>query len=76
MERKFDSENHQLLNLKNFVVQELIGRGSFGKVYKVIEKKTNQIYAAKVSLKKIDDDSSEANKSIIDKIKSSFHFDL
>ena len=35
-------------NLEDFVIQNQIGHGSFGKVYKVQKKQTHEIYAAKI----------------------------
>ena len=36
-----------IINLENYEFLEVIGKGSFGKVRKVREKGTNNIYAAK-----------------------------
>ncbi|KAK8888432.1 hypothetical protein M9Y10_039502 [Tritrichomonas musculus] len=47
------------LNIDNYEKKKKIGKGSFGKVYLVEEKTTNQIYAAKIALKKIDKNSSK-----------------
>lgn len=44
------SESNGFLNLKRFQKQHLIGKGSFGKVYKVMDKRTGAIFAAKISL--------------------------
>lgn len=41
--------NAKDIGLCNYLKQELIGKGSFGTVYKVKDKKTGNIYAAKIS---------------------------
>lgn len=41
------------IDLNNFTKKGKIGKGSFGKVYKVSENITGEIYAAKISLTKI-----------------------
>ena len=46
----------EFLDLSKFTKQKKIGKGSFGQVYKVIEKGTENIFAAKVSLVKITED--------------------
>lgn len=51
------NRNYELLNLDDLTLQELIGQGSFGKVYKVKSKKSGEIYAAKISMEIIDDNS-------------------
>ena len=43
-----DEKNNILINYNSFEILELIGGGSFGKVFKVKLKGTNQIYAMKV----------------------------
>ena len=47
------TENN-FLNLKRYEVKKQIGEGSFGKVYIVQDKKTKQIYAAKIAKKKVE----------------------
>ena len=44
----FDKKNNIKINFNSFEILELIGSGSFGKVYKVKQKNTNNIYAMKV----------------------------
>ena len=44
----FDQNNKVQINYNSFEILELIGEGSFGKVYKVKQKNTNNIYAMKV----------------------------
>ena len=44
----FDKETKTKINFNSFEILELIGSGSFGKVYKVKQKNTNNIYAMKV----------------------------
>ena len=39
-----------LLNLDDYEVEKALGEGTFGKVYTIREKKTNNIYAAKISI--------------------------
>lgn len=41
-------DNNQTIDLNNFEKKEKIGKGAFAKVYKVIDKNTSKIYAAKV----------------------------
>ena len=41
-------------NLNNYILQDKIGSGSFGKVYRVKSKSTNLIYAAKISKEYLD----------------------
>ena len=43
------------LNIDNFILQNQFGQGSFSKVYKVKEKETGKIFAAKVSKEKFDE---------------------
>lgn len=38
----------QAINLEDFTIMKVIGRGTFGKVYMVKKKDTNEIYAMKV----------------------------
>ena len=38
----------QAINLEDFHIMKVIGRGTFGKVYMVKKKDTNEIYAMKV----------------------------
>ncbi|KAK8891437.1 hypothetical protein M9Y10_028646 [Tritrichomonas musculus] len=59
-ENKIDKEKTNKLSLDDFVVQGLIGSGSFGKVYKVIQKQTNETFAAKISKEKIKDQKSQS----------------
>lgn len=42
--------NIEPIDLKLFEKEELVGKGSFGKVYKVVDIRTNEKYAAKVSI--------------------------
>lgn len=50
--------------LEDFIKQEQIGQGSYGKVYKVLEKKSNNIYAAKVLSNELKDETGEINQNI------------
>ena len=52
-------KSDQSFDLSVFILQELIGQGSFGKVYKVKNRKTGEIFAAKVSINKFNDYSSD-----------------
>ena len=45
----------ELLDLNKFTKQNLIGQGTFGQVYKVIEHDTENIFAAKVSLTELNE---------------------
>lgn len=47
------------INLNDFKKQNCIGKGTYSKVYKIIEKNTNEIFAAKVLFEKFDENSSE-----------------
>ena len=49
----------QVCDLNDFILQDYIGSGSFGKVYKVKEKKTGRILAAKISIQALYEDSTE-----------------
>ena len=48
-------EKEYSFDLNRYEVLELIGKGSFGEVYKVKEKKTDQIFAAKIQKAMLDD---------------------
>ena len=48
-----EAKKEGIIDINDFILQKFVGRGSFGKVYKVIEKGTDQLYAAKVSKTKI-----------------------
>lgn len=52
-----DQEQNQIKtnNLKDYILQDKIGSGGFGKVYRVKNKNTNKIYAAKISLESINE---------------------
>ena len=47
-DKKIQNNNHEKINFKSFEILKLIGSGSFGKVYKVRLKSTNEIFAMKV----------------------------
>ena len=51
-------------NLSQFRKSEKIGQGSFGKVYKVIDRKTEIVYAAKTSVLEIKDCNDEIIKNL------------
>ena len=53
-----------LINLKNFDVKRRISAGAFGEVFLVIEKNTGRMCAAKVSLKKIEDNSINETRNL------------
>ena len=57
-----------LVNLKNFDVKRRISAGAFGEVFLVIEKNTGRMCAAKVSLKKIEDNSINETRNLRRKI--------
>lgn len=54
------------LNLDNYEKQTRIGIGGFGEVFKLIEKRTGRIYAAKISLIDISEDQSDEQSLIIE----------
>ena len=60
MSQKYQQNEKKISsNLDDYVLQEKIGSGSFGKVYKVKNKITKDIYAAKISIELIDETTSE-----------------
>ena len=42
-------------SINDFILQDLLGEGSFGKVYRIEEKQNHQIFAAKISKIEIKD---------------------
>ena len=56
--------SNETRTLKNYILQAKIGRGAFGKVYKVINKTNRRIYAAKIYIKKIENESIDAIQDI------------
>ena len=44
----FDINTKTVINFNSFEILELIGGGSFGKIFKVKQKNTSKIYAMKV----------------------------
>ena len=65
---KNGSEDGQSLNLNDFILQGLVGEGSFGKVFKVKEKTTDKIYAAKISIEKITNEHREILTNLLREI--------
>lgn len=51
---QFPEENTELYDLSQLILLDNIGHGSFGKVFKVKHKETNQIYAAKIPINKLE----------------------
>lgn len=49
------NEENGLFDLNDFIMQNKIGEGAFGKVYQVKNKKTGQFCAAKISIEKTED---------------------
>lgn len=41
------------IDLQEFEIQKKLGEGAYGQVYKVIKKNTEEIFAAKISLREI-----------------------
>ena len=58
------SNEYHFLNLNDFILQEKVGFGSFGKVFKVKEKKTKKIFAAKISIDELTESSNELKNNI------------
>lgn len=54
------NKDKDFFNLENFILQNKIGEGSFGKVYQVKNKKTGEIFAAKISIERIEDISKDS----------------
>ncbi|KAK8845724.1 hypothetical protein M9Y10_020642 [Tritrichomonas musculus] len=52
------------IELRNFAILERIGKGSFGEVYKIKNKKTGDVCAAKISLNVVDEESTEIIRDI------------
>lgn len=57
--------NSFAFDFSNFERHEKLGEGSFGKVYKIVNKKTGVIYAAKELFQNYDDFKSEELRSLI-----------
>lgn len=53
------SDREEFSDLDNFEKKEQIGKGGFSEVFKVAEKKTGKIYAAKICKKKLDRNTKE-----------------
>lgn len=51
--------NNLKYKFKDFILLDLIGSGSFGKVYRVKDKRSQQIYAAKISNTEVTDKNNE-----------------
>ena len=51
------SQKERSFDLFDFITQNKIGSGSYGNIYKVKDKKTGQILVAKISINKIEKDS-------------------
>ena len=59
------SDAINILDLKEFVKQELIGKGRFSEVVRIKQKSTKEIFAAKISLQKV---SKEISKNILSEV--------
>lgn len=46
--------SNNFINLKKYSLKEKLGKGTFGQVFIAVEKETNNVYAAKVSLEEVD----------------------
>lgn len=57
--KRKEVEDNQPYILSDFELQNKIGYGGFGKVYKTLLKKTGKIYAAKISKERIEDPENE-----------------
>ena len=53
----YKKNDYKSYALEDFILQNQIGLGSFGKIYKVKDKKTGEILVAKISINKIEEDS-------------------
>ena len=62
-ENSFNTDQEQM-SLDDFVIQNKVGYGSFGKVYKIRAKKSREIYAAKISHNEIVESSPEMKLDI------------
>lgn len=59
-----DHANPISMNLQDYILLDQIGSGSYGKVYRVLSKKSNKVYAAKVSIYAIDEITQELFQNI------------
>ena len=60
-----DVKKEESYRLDDFILQKKIGEGSFGKVYRVINKKTGEVFAAKISNNTLTDEMNDANLEMI-----------
>lgn len=63
------------IDLNNFERLKMIGEGNFGKVYKIEEKSTRQIYCAKISKKIIEDNSLDELLNLLTEVSLFSRFD-
>ena len=55
-----NTDDKRQTNIKDFIVLKLIGKGSYGKVYKARRKEDNQVYAIKtIDLTKMNQDNKQ-----------------
>ena len=59
-----NSDKKQSFDLDYYILRNQIGSGSFGKVYIVEEKKTKQLYAAKISKISTQNNSAQQNQDL------------
>lgn len=59
IDNSYIKEEKDSIDLENFILQNKIGEGAFGKVYQVRNKISGQLLAAKISIDKIEDFSTE-----------------
>lgn len=58
------NEENSFLNLSQYTKIDKIGQGSLGKVFKVVQKNTNNIYAAKISSIPLSEDDNSLNLNL------------
>lgn len=65
----FMNNNNRYIDLTKYEIVTRVGKGSFGKVYKIRNTESQQIYAAKVALESIEEINDHEKKVIYNEIK-------